>query len=491
MTSPQFTVDTHLFRELGALLVGRDSTALVELLKNAYDADATIVRVDGQKLDEPGKGTITVADNGTGMTLDRLHNAFLRIASRAKDIAIPASPRLHRRFTGSKGIGRLAAHKLAQILEIESIATDPTTNKVLEGFRAVIDWNAIESVETLTDIPPRSVQIERFSPRATARGGTTIILRKLRRRWTERERLDFVSEAQNTRPPAFLAQETPDYLLSRPLLFKKPRQFSAGSKDSEWELVLSGDFDVGEDYLSRASRSAAWVLEVDATAENVCLGICPTIGYSRANSEAKRRVTTLKYAVPAGAPAFQARILIREGDWDAGQAHTAAWRRSRASGVRLYLEGFRVLPYGEPGNDWLRLDRTYASRTRGGDDIAKEFLDNQRGELGDRYLSVLPARSYVGGAFVTLERAGTLEMLVNREGFLPNAGFYFVEEAMRKATDFATIVRSEAKASITEARRNQRLASAAKKYDAQPALTPARQLVDAVSVATGLVREAR
>lgn len=36
-----FTVDTHVFRELGALLVGRDSTALIELIKNSYDADAT------------------------------------------------------------------------------------------------------------------------------------------------------------------------------------------------------------------------------------------------------------------------------------------------------------------------------------------------------------------------------------------------------------------------------------------------------------------
>jgi signal transduction histidine kinase len=38
-----FSVDTHVFRELGELLVGRDSTALLELIKNCYDADATTV----------------------------------------------------------------------------------------------------------------------------------------------------------------------------------------------------------------------------------------------------------------------------------------------------------------------------------------------------------------------------------------------------------------------------------------------------------------
>src|SRR5690242_15534648 len=48
-----FSVDTHLLRELGALLVGRDSTALLEMIKNAYDADATSVSVHGADLGAP------------------------------------------------------------------------------------------------------------------------------------------------------------------------------------------------------------------------------------------------------------------------------------------------------------------------------------------------------------------------------------------------------------------------------------------------------
>jgi hypothetical protein len=46
----KFTVDTQLFRELGELLVGRESTALVELIKNAYDANACAVLVEGRQL---------------------------------------------------------------------------------------------------------------------------------------------------------------------------------------------------------------------------------------------------------------------------------------------------------------------------------------------------------------------------------------------------------------------------------------------------------
>src|SRR2546428_12529656 len=82
---PKFTVDTHLFRELGELLVGRNSTALVELIKNAYDADATKVVVDGRNLNDPDRGVITISDDGIGMSPDQFREGFLRIASRMKD----------------------------------------------------------------------------------------------------------------------------------------------------------------------------------------------------------------------------------------------------------------------------------------------------------------------------------------------------------------------------------------------------------------------
>src|SRR5712691_8645733 len=104
----KFTVDTHLFRELGDLLVGRDSTALVELIKNAYDADATICLVYGQDLEDPDRGFIRISDDGTGMSLLQFREGFLRIAARTKEQGTRQSGFFKRRFTGAKGIGRLA-----------------------------------------------------------------------------------------------------------------------------------------------------------------------------------------------------------------------------------------------------------------------------------------------------------------------------------------------------------------------------------------------
>src|SRR3989442_847522 len=85
MASVRFTVDTHLFRELGELLVGRDSTALIELVKNSYDADASNVVVYGEALEDARSGIIRVTDDGVGMSFNEFETGFLRIASRSKE----------------------------------------------------------------------------------------------------------------------------------------------------------------------------------------------------------------------------------------------------------------------------------------------------------------------------------------------------------------------------------------------------------------------
>ncbi len=46
---PTLKFDTDLFRELGELLVGRDSTALVELIRNPYDADAFLSDIQAER----------------------------------------------------------------------------------------------------------------------------------------------------------------------------------------------------------------------------------------------------------------------------------------------------------------------------------------------------------------------------------------------------------------------------------------------------------
>jgi signal transduction histidine kinase len=485
----RFTVDTHLFRELGEFLVGRDSTALVELVKNSYDADATRVTIHAENLGDRERGFIQVQDNGIGMTGEQFEQGFLRIASRLKEEGPRVSPRLKRRYTGAKGIGRLAAHKLSTLLEVQSVALHPQTLHPLGAFRATIDWSLVEQATTLDEVVEDAVQITRFEPHARTDGGTTLVLRKLRRKWTEQERRHFVSEVRSTRPPTFLTSPIAGRLLAKTLLFDEIFSHST-AHPNDWEIDLTGEFDVGDDYLDVIADAASWVLEIDASDALPRFGIAPTRNYADHNPDAQAVVRTLPRASPEDYPHFQARALIRDGDWS-GVARESVnqWRRS-AAGVRVYLEGFRILPYAEPGNDWLDLDHAYAGRDRR-DSLTEGFFPLQKPDR-DRMLGVLPSRSYFGGVFLTLASAGRLRLLVNREGFLPDAHFFHVQKTLKTATAFAMRVRSEAKAAPREQRQRSRLESAAKKYEeVRRRETPTEELERAAQSGTYLLREAR
>ncbi len=66
----KFTVDSALLNELGEKLVETVHIALVELVKNSYDADATDVKI--KFIEDPSSGTseLHIIDNGTGMNFE-------------------------------------------------------------------------------------------------------------------------------------------------------------------------------------------------------------------------------------------------------------------------------------------------------------------------------------------------------------------------------------------------------------------------------------
>ena len=111
-----FTVDAGLIQRLGQELVGRAETAVSELIKNAYDADATTVDVEFVDSHEVG-GILIISDDGVGMTLQQLQDGFMRISSSDK-VHNPLSSRFHRTRAGRKGIGRFATQRLGETLSI-------------------------------------------------------------------------------------------------------------------------------------------------------------------------------------------------------------------------------------------------------------------------------------------------------------------------------------------------------------------------------------
>ncbi|MEI8022409.1 MAG: ATP-binding protein, partial [Schlesneria sp.] len=260
MANAKFTVDTHLFRELGELLVGRNSTALIELIKNAYDADATRVTVDGRLLSDSKRGTIVVIDDGVGMNEQQFRDGFLKIASRMKDSGNRKSFRFRRRYTGAKGIGRLAAHKLAQLITVSSYPDPDAFKNDYRSIEASIDWEQIENCLTFDDVEASgAVELKSIENSAKPKIGTVVRLTKLRKKWTEKDLVQFQSEVESFRPPnVFL--DVPVELLADEPLFNRPKIAEVGNDDPGIAFELTGEFNTGEDYWPVLSGGADWLI---------------------------------------------------------------------------------------------------------------------------------------------------------------------------------------------------------------------------------------
>jgi signal transduction histidine kinase len=489
----RFTVDTHLFRELGALLVGRDSTALVELIKNSYDADATSAFIYGEALGEPERGFIRISDDGVGMTPDEFNNGFLRVASRSREQGDRKSKKFNRRFTGAKGIGRLAAHKLARVVDIQSVSESSGEGNSRQVVEAKIDWDAVESQQTIEQLDDSAVVSTVQDAPSKSKPGTVITLRRLRGKWPKSQLGEFLGEVQTFEPPVILTTPLKKSCVPETLIFDQPTIRQTSNQDSGFRVKLEGEFAAGHEYWQTLLDVASWVVEISATAGNptVRCVVAPTTRTIREFPSAKKQSFKVDHPDPELGPFFQARILIREGAFK-GSTSERAWSRY-ASGIRVFMEGFRVLPYGEPKDDWLSLDADYARRSR-----SLPWLEGEEGTVGsddkDAGLLVLPNRQYFGAVFLTQKGASDLKMLVNREGFVPDLSFQNFVSLIRKSIDLTTRVRASVKTVSRQSRKEKRATARIDKSSASapPILTSVTQsLRNSMERATTLAHEAR
>jgi hypothetical protein len=110
-------------------------------------------------------------------------------------------------------------------------------------------------------------------------------------------------------------------------------------------------------------------------------------------------------------------------------------------GVYLRFKGFRVYPYGEPGNDWLNIDRDRGVRKTALSPILQPFAAELRGVNPKRaLLSLLSSKSYIGDVDIG-ERASGFEMKASREGFVGEEAVGSLRELIRFAIDWSTIYR--------------------------------------------------
>lgn len=159
--------------KLGEDLVTDEVQAIVELVKNCYDADATYANVRIQTAtDDSEDRFIEISDDGTGMELADIRRGWLTISNSPK-IALKAAGKTTGRGRtplGDKGLGRLAVQRLGETVTITTVPKNGTAHRI------TFDWRDFSKFDALEDVP---VSITRVAKPDRARG-TVIRVTNLR-----------------------------------------------------------------------------------------------------------------------------------------------------------------------------------------------------------------------------------------------------------------------------------------------------------------------
>ena len=321
-----FRFSTNILARLGEELNPSPSQGLIELVKNAYDADARTCTVELKDVNTPN-GIITISDTGIGMDEREIIDGWL-ILGKSNKVDNPITSELGRIKTGNKGLGRLAAIRLGTKVILSSINKD---NNNYENI-LVIDWDEFEQIALVEDVP---LSVEKRKNETKRKRGTSIILEDLKVGLSKNEvkklarAMILLADPFDDNPNGF-----------RPIL--KAQEF----KDLE-KLVESKYFNDAEFHLVARVENGI--------AEAKVLDWKDQIIFAASHEEISKNKT--KYSCPNST--FELWIFLLQKESFATRSTTIKEVQEWLNifgGVHLYFNGIRVSPYGDPGNDWLDMN---------------------------------------------------------------------------------------------------------------------------------------
>lgn len=346
-----FRTDAGIIAKLGRELVAKQETALVELVKNAYDADATEVTVEFINRGSPDASLI-VTDDGNGMTRHELIDGFMRLASDLK-VANPTSPKFGRTRAGRKGIGRFSTQRLGNKLTVTTQVKDATNS-----LRLVADWTDFVPGRYLDDI---FVRLEELP---STRQGTTLLIECLQDDWsTSQMRACWRSVIALQQPfPVRPVQTTKQ---DHAPVHEADPGFKATFLDSGG---LFADPALVADMQSEILDYLPVVIEMTVDEHGAALwrisknAFGPTRDWRPINHEHRDSLSPPAYSSLRNVAMKTYHVILEPSLLPSIVFTRVRDILSREGGIRLYRNGFRVTPYGEPDDDWLRLDEIYARR---------------------------------------------------------------------------------------------------------------------------------
>lgn len=340
----RFSVDASHISKIGLQLVAKQETAVAELVKNGYDADAVNVDLIFRDTDKPG-GVLEVIDNGKGMTRQQLVDGFMRIST-ADKIVFPTSEIYKRQRAGRKGIGRFAAQRLGTHLVVVTQTVDQDF-----ALKVTIDWKKFEANQDLITISNR---IEKVSAQASV--GTTLVIENLRDSWSNSQ----IKEAYR-----YICDLQQPYPISK----SKKVGVDPGFKAAFYKQINTKLEAVADEESSFFDHALA-IIEgrVDESGQGLWSVMSEKLGINESDNKIgkEKDVPTSKLSClpPVNFRAYYYILTKKAGERHIPPSVFNSVQSSliKNGGIRLYRNNFRVLPYGEPYDDWLKLAKSSAVR---------------------------------------------------------------------------------------------------------------------------------
>lgn len=327
-----FKISSGLKNIIGRELINDKYIAIFELVKNSYDADAHNVSIVFDNI-RSQDATITIKDNGNGMSRDDIINKWLFVAYSEK--RNPSyRDKIKRSVAGAKGVGRFSCDRLGKSVRIE---TKTNTEKIRHIVS--IKWSDFEknSLDNFSDI---NVHYS-YQKDSSSMSGTSIIISDLRENWSRSDLLQLKkSLAQMVNP-------------------------SATKQYDPFEIKLSVEDEIQDDKKEEEERN-----KVNGIIRNNVFEVLnrKTIQIKVCISEDGKTISSQLY--DRGIYIFKTveknEFSLKDISCDLYFLNRIAKLNfTRIMGVEainygsifVYKNSFRIYPYGEPGQDFFDIDQ--------------------------------------------------------------------------------------------------------------------------------------
>lgn len=392
-----FSIDARTIIHLGRESIKDHTTALLELVKNSYDADANIVEIEIYKKDT--QDLIRLADDGDGMTEKDIDEKWLRIGYSHKKDDTQTSKK-NRRKTGEKGIGRLSADRLGEILEIKTVSENTSP------YGLKIDWEVFNqdnldlSKVELEELKNPSVRLPALKKQDT---GTEMLISKLRTDWTDENIQNLYTELSILTSPFKEVQDFEIHLTNdiAPDFNGKVEPSPQVRPEIEIELDYDG-LSESIEYTIKDRFNPDNPLKSSSTWPQLMQKVIDPFNYPYSK------------ALTCGPVKIKLLLYPRTKALAEGTKFTLTELRefvNKNIGVKIYRDHFSVKPYGylnvQYGGDWLGLAERHSRNPAGVDREDYRVVANQ----------------IVGAVFIGRDSNPNLTDSASREGFIENDAF--------------------------------------------------------------------